>query len=93
MKLFACILIVRCNHSVGRSLASVTCYDPAKDRWRRVAPLHQARQYPATIAHNGRLYVMGGWCRGDQDTVEVLIIPLFHTASAKLKLCSVWSGS
>ena len=58
---------------MGRSLASVTCYDPAKDSWRRVAPLNRARQYPATIAHNGRLYVMGGWCRGDQDTIEVIL--------------------
>ena len=70
-EIFACIVFTRVDHSVGRSLASVTCYDPAKDSWRRVAPLNLARQYPATIAHNNRLYVMGGWSRGNQDTIEV----------------------
>ena len=70
-EIFACIVFTRVDHSVGRSLASVTCYDPARDSWRRVAPLNLARQYPVTIAHNNRLYVMGGWSRGNQDTIEV----------------------
>lgn len=37
------------------------CYDPKLDRWRSVADPPETRAMPATLAHDGRLYVLGGF--------------------------------
>lgn len=35
-------------------------YDARADRWREIAPMHEARAYFAGVACQGALYAMGG---------------------------------
>lgn len=35
-------------------------YDPAKDSWKALAPLPTKRGSPNAVAHNGKIYVIGG---------------------------------
>jgi N-acetylneuraminic acid mutarotase len=45
----------------GATTAAVERYDIERDRWRRVRSMPIGVNHPATVAHGGRLYVIGGY--------------------------------
>ena len=45
----------------GATTAVVERYDLRRDRWTRVAPIPQAVNHAAAVAHRGAIYVLGGY--------------------------------
>jgi N-acetylneuraminic acid mutarotase len=55
----------------GDNTASPLRYDPTTNTWARIAPLNQEREHTAAVAHDGKIYVLGGRWVTDMSSIEI----------------------
>ncbi len=59
-------------HASTENTNKVERFDPCRNQWRQVCPMHERRYRPGVAVLGGRIYVMGGeegWDRY-HDTIE-----------------------